>query len=266
MHCLIPAEGTDRMRRAGIMAKVYRKTMRGIRIVRQNTKPTSCPAPARSSVAFTLIELLIVIGIMGILATMLLQTVTMAREKGRQTDCSNNLRQLGLTMQFYIDNNSGYFPTLYRGTYAIPLPPALRWFAYLEPYGLKRQAVVCKSDAWGNTPNVNGDLLDSYLFNAMYAFGKKQDFILRQPMKIIFSERGDTGEAFLHQEYPAWEDVTSWESLICKARHKNMSNYLYVDNHVSPLHFDQTTGQEISGDGHKNQSNQHYVAEFITGG
>ena len=60
---------------------------------------------------FTLIEVLVVVAIIGILASMLLPTLGNARKKARITVCTSQIKQVNLAMVMYTDDNHDYFPT-----------------------------------------------------------------------------------------------------------------------------------------------------------
>jgi prepilin-type N-terminal cleavage/methylation domain-containing protein/prepilin-type processing-associated H-X9-DG protein len=73
------------------------------------------PCPRRADPAFTLIELLLVIAIIAILASLLMPTLSIAKARGRRVTCSNNLRQLGLGFHMYTGDNDGHLPANYPG-------------------------------------------------------------------------------------------------------------------------------------------------------
>src|SRR5713226_1290941 len=131
-----------------------------------------CETP-RSRLGFTLIELLVVIAIIAILAGMLLPALSKAKESGRRIACINNLRQLGMSVIMYVDDNQGKYPLR-------QLPDACP--TQLRDGYKNLRVLLCPSDA----PNpATGDKIDpvkwpadaaprSYIINGWNDYFQKQ--------------------------------------------------------------------------------------------
>src|SRR2546421_3598924 len=121
----------------------------------------STPRPRSAS---TLMELLVVIGIIPILAAMLLPVVSRAKESGRRIVCINNLKQLRLALGMYADDNDGQFPPRF----------APFWMTRLQQYYFDLRLLKCPTDPIGrptDPPGLPGDATNaqyvarSYLIN-----------------------------------------------------------------------------------------------------
>lgn len=96
--------------------------------------------------AFTLVELLVVIGIIALLISILLPSLNKARKSAQRVQCASNIRQMTMSLLHYANNNRGIFPT---GTYIGAMllgdrlsSPAEVW----DTYGLNRGIVYCPAN------------------------------------------------------------------------------------------------------------------------
>jgi len=125
---------------------------------------------------FTLIELLVVIAIIAILAAILFPVFAKVREKARQTSCLSNMKQIGLAITQYVQDNNEYFPAGYT------IQPSGSWGNFgagwaggTEPYIKSTSIFTCPDDtttsgtATGSINSVSQTVTtypDSYALNA----------------------------------------------------------------------------------------------------
>jgi prepilin-type N-terminal cleavage/methylation domain-containing protein/prepilin-type processing-associated H-X9-DG protein len=103
--------------------------------------------------AFTLIELLTVIAVIGLLAAMLLPALNSAREKGKRVACSSNLHQIGIAILAFAGDHDNHVPPAVDS----PNPPQTAWYTALTNGGYATPKVFVCPDDRGQRGDINGD-------------------------------------------------------------------------------------------------------------
>ncbi|HEX8464682.1 MAG TPA: prepilin-type N-terminal cleavage/methylation domain-containing protein [Abditibacterium sp.] len=169
---------------------------------------------------FTLVEILMVLGIVALLSALMFAAFIRVRENGKSTSCQSNLRQIALAMQQYVQDNDGRYPNI--DYYAIKLMP------YLQ----NSQIFQCPSEEKpaGNNPKLaafNDYGLHAMAINTVFepiVVGHHEALVVKPATTILAI---DLDLAFFAEVDGACGYSKGWPN-----RHLGGGNYAFLDGHV----------------------------------
>lgn len=207
-----------------------------------------CFAPHRSKrLGFTLVELLVVIGIISLLISILMPSLTLARQRAVSVSCQANLRSLGQLLIMYAQaNHDELFDPKKGGSY----PPTDRWYVPIFAGVVTRggnplpKIMVCPADeeisqeemAESTTWNVPIEWIKhSYIINMHIHYDdikyNKTRKVPATEVIVMGEKKGNKGDFRMNCPRPG---QSQYKDLVENARHgkKRKSNLLFMDGHV----------------------------------
>ena len=201
--------------------------------------------------AFTLIELLVVIAIIAILAAILFPVFAKVREKARQTSCASNLKQIGLAITQYVQDNDEIYPATRPRNVIVNgvRQDSSCWQVVVQPY--VKSAGVFKCPDVSSTQFVNGSnntIPVSYEASHGGFTGNQfggpgpmgvtpQSWASNLDISAALAQVDSPTQVILVGEHRGRQDPEFWDNSndITFVNHTQQTNFLFCDGHVKTL-------------------------------
>ena len=208
------------------------------------------PVSIETRRGFTLIELLVVIAIIALLAAILFPVFARARENARKSSCANNVKQIGLGFQQYIQDFDETFTGIWNGS-STNLDLQRNWPAALTPYLKSEQIFRCPSES---RDVAVGYAANNWLNNRAIADIQQTSrvVVLMDAFLASGGGRSKTNAATLNglnDDYTIWSAARRITNKANRMpRHLEANNILYADGHVKAMPlpaYDGTNGAAV---------------------
>jgi len=205
---------------------------------------------ARRTLGFTLIELLVALAVIAILAALVLSVFHSVREKSRQTVCLSNLRQLGMAVYAYAQDDNRLLPPynskgIETGTGRVIPEHGAPLVSCLAPYTRNRDIWFCPTDIYARTFTAglvnHHDWSDGQVNHLYISYGNTLDWY--SPGWVLGKQTIDWAGSSLEQssalQGPALLTDDLWHSRPPDPSppysHNGRFNFVMFDGHVKSL-------------------------------
>ncbi len=196
----------------------------------------------RHETAFTLIELLAVIAIVGTLGAILFPVLARAREAGRATACLAHEHQIVVGVLAYVQDWDERFPQLHPTPVGGPVfvtPPPDAPLELLGSWRGMLATTISTPELFGCPSDIGFGQLhpSSYAPNGYLGYGAALADVSRPAQTILAAE---VAGGSLAEDLSPWLGRETLSGDIAVDRHNGLAQYVFVDGHVRKLPFDRT--------------------------
>lgn len=215
----------------------------------------------RRRTAFSLIELLIVVGIIAIIAAVLFPVFAQVRGKARSAACLSNMKQIGIGLMMYAQDYEETYPSVIFDYYCSPMGDSFGgptsgnsgtgfcpWQQLIQPYLKSWDVLLCPSSSlrerftasdgrsYFNVSNGNYTINQGFGYRAPRGTSVITLSSLDHPADIVFAtDATDQSTFFVYTTRPMWWNYVNnyaagWYQL--GDRHNGGNNIVYADGHA----------------------------------
>lgn len=224
--------------------------------------------------AFTLVELLVAIGIVCVLSALLFSVLSSARKRSQTFTCASHLKQIGQAIEMYVNDNAGFYPRVWsspslssncslwveriypyvRKAEIFECPAAPDWLTYETgcPPDMENAADPFRRVNFDGAYDLNSPVPENFFekmptgqWNKGYADKAINQVRYRRPSSTILVLDGDGYFVNPSHKDPPYEGIEGLKDCGVDAWHNNGANVCFADGHVKWLSLQALTKRSL---------------------